>query len=182
MLLWLFLVAIASGAVYCDSCESCSNVTEEIILTQDIVASGDVCIDLKASKLDCNGHHIIGNNSSIGIYVPIDNTAISNCYVEGFQYGIYLNRSDNVYLTNNQVEGNEYGIYGEYADIYAFDNRVCFNNQWDFYSPTGWDTSNGTENQCDNADGWSDYGFPNECTYYCSIDDYQAPQVELIFP
>lgn len=101
--------------------------------------------------------------------------------IEDGNYGIYFQGEGldlEETIENNNMSGNNYGIYVNDQDsIILNNNYFCSPNSInDIYLFSS--TSNeGSENRCENSDGWNDNGVTG-CTYYC----YGPPTVTLLYP
>src|SRR3989344_4252171 len=86
---------------------SCGKITQDSILSADIVVTGK-CFDIAADnvKLDCDGHKVkySGSESVSGILVDgKDGVTISNCTLEGFAYGVSVLNGGNIHIKGNTI-------------------------------------------------------------------------------
>jgi hypothetical protein len=98
-------------------------VTQSIVLSQDIYATGQTAIVLGADNivLDCAGHTLSGDGTGNGIEsIDRKGVTITNCLIENFEKGIYLASTDgraekllsvgNV-VRGNTLEANQHGVF-----------------------------------------------------------------------
>jgi len=111
--------------------------------------------------------------NSIGVNSLINNTLTSNTY------GIYQNNNQYYFneILNNEILNNAVGIFSSSSYLIINENTVCGNTQLNFNS-TGWQSSYGYNNTCNNANEWNDTGIEKGCRYTCdgincdADDDY----------
>ncbi len=99
-----------------------SVISANFTLDHDIIGCGGTALAFGLNSntyLDCQGHKITGDNSSlggIGILVAITaNNTIKNCYISGFDYGIYafsfpFISGSSVFVNNNMITNNSIGV------------------------------------------------------------------------
>lgn len=105
-------------------------------------------------------------NDRAGIYSSRshDNDLLQNT-LQSNSYGIYSYSSNNTLEVNGLYGNNVSGVYLRESNWTVIGNYICYNTQ-DF-STTGWLSSWGDNNSCDNPDGWNDQG-AGGCTSSCS--------------
>lgn len=78
---------------------------------------GTIHVDAPGVTLDCAGHRVTGPWSgrdpaaNYGIIANEPDVVVTNCIVEGFEFGFYANSSD-VRFENNTAMGNDIGFVG----------------------------------------------------------------------
>ncbi|HJX51022.1 MAG TPA: NosD domain-containing protein [Candidatus Nanoarchaeia archaeon] len=90
-----------------------SVITNSMTLNKDLNDCEGVGLNITANNviLDCNGHSIIGNKTSYGIYSAYkNNLTIKNCIISNFTDGIYLSYASNSTLYNNILKNNTIGM------------------------------------------------------------------------
>jgi len=112
------------------------------------------------------------SSNSIGINLhrnSANNTLTNNTVSSNNWSGIFIHYdSDGNSITGNTAESNNrYGIHLWYgSDSNTLNsNHVCSNAKSDFYVQSG-SGNTGTDNYCDNPDGWNDDGVTG-CKYNC---------------
>ncbi len=93
------------------NCTTLNKGDKTYILTQDINASENTCINISADNtvLDCRWHKISGNINSIGINIQGNNALIENCIIENFSNGIWI-ESNSTTIYCNMIQNNNRGI------------------------------------------------------------------------
>jgi hypothetical protein len=151
---------------------------------------GVLNVSADGATLDCGGAKLIGDGAGIGILSSAtSHVTITNCYVQGYATGIAVNdvqhgtlfqtalfsntvgmQLDEVTamrITQNYAWGNGSGIHlAGASDTEISQNLVCTNRDVDIQSSGGTGNS-GSENVCDQAQGWSDAGGAG-CTFTCA--------------
>jgi parallel beta-helix repeat protein len=91
------------------------------------IAFGNSAIN---ATLDCNGSRIIGIGAGYGIYVPpgYGPVTIKNCYIENYEYGIFLDNTIANQLLGNTVRNNSSGIVLGASLVNTLDKNVALNN------------------------------------------------------
>ncbi len=87
---------------------SCGDtITEDTVMTEDLVCSGWAVILANGANLDCQGHSIsqVVNTSNYGgiNLMNTDGSEVKNCVVANFQINIGLTNSSNNLLINNTI-------------------------------------------------------------------------------
>lgn len=113
------------------NCTTLSEGHKIYILTQDINASEDKCINISADNivLDCRWHKISGNNINniIGINIQGNNALIENCIIENFSNGIWVEaNSTTIYC--NMIQNNNEGINNNNEINAIYKNLIRDNN------------------------------------------------------
>jgi len=142
--------------------------------------------------LSGSSNNILGNNTAnlndYGIYLwrnsnfnnisnnkILNNTwgiTISDCSIPGYldhwgRWRIWCPVGNvNNTLEGNVISDNNIGIYSKNSSSIVNSNTVCGNSHLDFNS-SNWLNSSGTNNTCNNPDGWNDTG-KTGCTHKCS--------------
>jgi len=212
----LILIGISIGLeTTCNSCEDCSLALtgsyDRVNLTQDILNHSGNCIDFNGSSVifDCNGHAVHGDwpfDVDYGIRLIGNNSAIRNCSIGYFWYGIWvagahdneisystmflngysglaLTQADNSTLEKNVIGFNSYGlgILSSY-DTVINENTVCANLVSDIFLENS--TGTGDNNTCYNAHNWNDQG-TTDCTNLCCVapvDDFYVRKDTILCP
>lgn len=101
--------------------DSCTEITESgrYVLTEDLEASGGVCLAINADDvlLDGAGHTIFGSSRPTGIDVGeypgpgFSNVTIENLTITGFFIGIYFGGMFDSQIRNVTVEQCRYGLW-----------------------------------------------------------------------
>jgi parallel beta-helix repeat protein len=112
------------------SCDNDPNSTGVWKLTNDLNIIDSDCLTINSHYvlLDCNFHSIngAGNFSGISVSEKVD-IIIKNCFISGFDTGLYINNSD-VLLEYSRILNNKKGIVADpnfNVDIF---NSSIFNN------------------------------------------------------
>jgi len=114
------------------------------------------------------------SNKKYGIYIAgSDENLISENKIKNniLSYGLYIDHSSNNNISKNLIFSNREGIHSIEGENFMFGNKVCWNNNYDFYS-SNWMKSAGNDNYCDVPDGWNDKnktGCTNRCI--CKSND-----------
>ena len=140
-------------------------------------SNGDYGIYLFSSS----GNTLTSNTANLNDYGIIilgfsstSNTLASNTADLNNYYGIYLASSDNTLTGNTANSNGQYGIRIQSSSNNALSsNQVCSNTLSDF-NVTSSPGNSGTNNKCDNPDGWNDDGIVG-CTYACSSPPPPTP-------
>jgi len=118
------------------------------------------------------------NNNKYGIYL-LDNSnfnkILSNKILNNSEKGIVMsnyniwgeqkNGNSNNTIEDNEILNNKIGIFSNSSNSTINRNVVCGNTQLDFNS-SDWLSSYGSNNICNNSDGWNDAGTTG-CTHRC---------------
>ncbi|MFW6015176.1 MAG: hypothetical protein ACOCRK_01915, partial [bacterium] len=131
---------------YIDSCEVLDEDYTIYRLLNNLSDIDDDCFDIQSNSviLDLNGNYVSGS-SGTGIYINSSNNYhIFDGYIEGFDYGIHVDKGFNNILENITISNSSiYGVYfesshsntikdsdiensGDY-DVYAFQNYLGYN-------------------------------------------------------
>ncbi|MBD3310446.1 hypothetical protein GF351_04460, partial [Candidatus Woesearchaeota archaeon] len=110
-------------------CGCGDTVMGDATLAQDLECKGaGLAVGTDDVEIDCDGHTLIGDGSSIGISVEgHSGITVKNCGVEDFETGIYIEDSkDNIIQNNDLVfnEGEETGLHLESVN----DTTITVNN------------------------------------------------------
>jgi len=96
-----------------------------------------IYINKTGVTFDCDDAGLIGEvytpfENGIGIYVPVNDSFILNCYIKKFLKGVYISSSDNNHIYYNSFDKNNYGVYVD-SD---FGNKIVNNtfNQSYYYN------------------------------------------------
>ena len=85
--------------------------------------------------IDCDGHSIIGTGREhTGIYSDtVTGTVVQNCFISGFDEGIYFFQSDDGEIIDNTIEDNNYGVYLDNSDWNSVMDNDFMGNDYGFY-------------------------------------------------
>lgn len=142
-----FIVLTGTGNVsaltYINSCQTLSSAGETYVLNQNIADASGTCLTVGANNitLDCANYEIDGDlvGTDYGIYVyQKNNTAIQNCNIKEFGYGIYIRGTGtnpdintslyNITSYNNGGITSPHGIFVTYARNAVLSNISVYNN------------------------------------------------------
>jgi len=110
-------------------------INESIQLCTDIYNLTDgIRIAKNNVELDCNGATLNGTHAddTIGIFAQeVANIKIINCKVTGYRSAIYLTRAEGSIVSDNYISGNAYGIYLYETITTKFTENEVFDNIYD---------------------------------------------------
>jgi len=149
--------AFASSCIGTNFNFTCGNgvyVNESCTLDGNLSAA-NYCFSLMSNiTMDCNGYSISGqdpNAGSLGI-ITNNNVTVKNCYITGFDSGIYTQWGDYCTFENNFLVGNHKGIYlSSGSDYNILRNNTARNCTHAFYSHDS-NYNNYTLNIAENSD------------------------------
>jgi parallel beta-helix repeat protein len=107
------MIRSVSATTYINSCGQLDKVGETYILQNNLNNAIDcIIINNDSITLDCNGFSIIGQGEDVGFGVSsyFQGTYITNCKIQNFSIGIYLNSNHGSTIINNDVFSDTVGI------------------------------------------------------------------------
>jgi len=139
----LLMVVIFSTSALADNCGGivqchCGNMlVESQVMWYDLLnCPGDgLTIGGNHIILNCNNHLIDGDDSGIldaGLFIYAPETTITNCNIQEFHFGIYMNKySSNNIITYNRVNNNYFGIFlDECSNNNVLLDNIASHNRW----------------------------------------------------
>ena len=122
---------IQSGGDHLPLLTNCGDITNNIILTQNLTSLG-TCFNVLADniQIDCNHHQITGSGS--GAAVQISNKkgiTVKDCLFQNFTYGIFVDPSSGILINSTNISSADYGIYFDQVSHSTITNTHLFNNQ-----------------------------------------------------
>jgi len=92
------------------------------------INNGVIDFDSDDVSLTCDGTILIGDGG-IGIYSENKNkTAIKNCELRDYNFGIHLYGASNSLIENNTLINGEIGIYIQDYESASYNNTIILNN------------------------------------------------------
>jgi parallel beta-helix repeat protein len=143
-IVFLILVGAVSAETNCsetleDSCYIDTNYT----FNGTYNTISNITINTSWATIDCNGTTFRGDNHSYGLIVPANNTTITGCIIDNYQYnvhlwgwnitltnstlnhtsplsvdryGVYINQTNYTNITNNTITDLYFGVHAHSAD------------------------------------------------------------------
>ncbi len=128
LLIIVFLFSLSNFVYASNPNPLCGDtITTNTVLTADLLncPGNGLIFGTNNIELDCQDHKITGTGIDFGISATgKQNIIVSNCIIQNFSYGLFLDSSNNNILTNNNADLNKpYGII-----LYNSSNNTLTNN------------------------------------------------------
>jgi PGF-pre-PGF domain-containing protein len=150
----------------------------------DSGASGILIINANNITLDCNGTHLMGDDSGYAIYHDgFNNTTVKNCVIEDYETGIYHRKSNWTVFQNISINSSlTYGVYVLNSYNNTFKDLNLSNNGWEglYVKQSYYNTFANSTSSNNNRDGGIYFYFADNNVLYNLTSLYDPYGIALV--